>query len=134
MDGIDSFTSFVNSELPKRIGTEVDPLKVGQDKIAVSTGVGLSVKFVDPLEILPNQGLITAEKLPLQEDGTAILPQPPKGGILLNLAIIHLNDGSVIEVTGVHVRDDVILVIPTEDFATLQDTAVSVTVSFIGDL
>jgi hypothetical protein len=41
------FESFVNAELPKRIGTNADPTSVPAGKVPVTTGVGLLTEFED---------------------------------------------------------------------------------------
>ena len=40
--GMDSFVSFVNNELPKRISTNSDPTQTAKDQLFVTTGIGLS--------------------------------------------------------------------------------------------
>lgn len=40
----DAFTSFVNTELPKRISTNQSPLDVQPGMVFVTTGVGLSTE------------------------------------------------------------------------------------------
>lgn len=48
------FETFVNIELPKRPSTEQDPLTLTAGKIPVSTGVGLSMAFIDPQQLVTN--------------------------------------------------------------------------------
>ncbi len=41
------FENFVNTEIPKRLATNTDPLTVPSGKMPVTTGVGLLVEFQD---------------------------------------------------------------------------------------
>lgn len=133
------FTTYVNLELPKRISTEDSPVGVVPGTIPVATGLGLQVEFKDlgafggpeSFEAL-GVGLITAERLPLTEEGTVLLPTRPYGGVLLNMAIVHLNDESIVEVLGVNLEGQV-LSLQEEDLLQLNNP-VAVTVSYIGDL
>lgn len=138
-DTSDQFTSYVNLELPKRISTEDSPMGMVPGTIPIATGVGLQVVFKDPSTIGGPEsfealgvGLVTAERLPLSADGTAIIPTRPYGGVLLNMAMVHLSDESVVEVLGVTL-DGQVLSIQAEDQLQLNNP-VAVTVSYIGDL
>lgn len=86
---------------------------------------------------LLNFGLITAERLPLDDSGRARLPQRPYGGLMLNLAQVHLQDGSVLDVSNVMVVSDeqyYYAQLQVSDYHELAADAVSLTVSFIGKL
>lgn len=131
---LESFTRFVNIELPKRVSTSADPLTTSAGLIPITTGVGLNVEFVDRDSLIPKKGIVTASKLPIRNDGTVVLPQKPYGGVLWDIALIYLTDGSVLEVTDVYIENEKILVIQPTDYEVLKDIAVSATVSFIGDL
>lgn len=48
MGEFDSFMTFVNNELPKRLSTSDNPLSVAAKKVPISTGIGLGVTFIDP--------------------------------------------------------------------------------------
>lgn len=101
-------------------------------EIAVYRGfVGTEEEWLGSLSM----GLVTAKKLLISSTGTAVLPTRPFGDILHNLAMIHLTDGSVIEVTDVTVRSEDgvwLLQIDPDDFDQLRDMAVSLTVSYMG--
>lgn len=79
-------------------------------------------------------GLVTAKQIPLSSEGTATLPGRPYGDIMLNMAIVHLLDGSILEVTDVSVDTANILKLNQEDWLVLSEQAVAVTVSYLGDL
>lgn len=49
--GIESFTLFVNQELPKRISTGENPASTPADYLWMTTGVGLGAKAVNPASI-----------------------------------------------------------------------------------
>lgn len=55
------FEEFVNSELPKRIGTNSDPTKIEAGSVPISTGVGLLTEFV-PVEDITEMLYITAPR------------------------------------------------------------------------
>lgn len=139
-DTNDQFMEYVNRELPKRISTEDSPVSVKEDTIPVATGRGLQVEFKDLNSIFQGTevfgelgvGLVTARHLPLSSDGTVELPTKPYGDVLLNMALIHLADGSVVEVMGVSL-DGYTLSIPLEDLDQLTNPK-AVTVSYLGDL
>lgn len=78
-------------------------------------------------------GIVTHRELTLSSEGTVELPQPAYGGVLMDTVIVHLNDGSVIDVMGVTLEDNV-LSLSQEDFLELESIAVSITVSYLGDL
>lgn len=164
---LDTFTSFVNMEMPKRISTEADATKVEQGLIPRTTGIGLGVEFVNPdifgqpgksayevaveagfvgtveewlislkAEITLTDlkvGIVTHHALPILPNGTVVLPQKAYGGAFLDMALVHLNDGSSIEVIGVTVDGSTLSFIP-EDFALIESIAESVSVSYLGDL
>lgn len=139
-DTNNQFTVYVNLELPKRISTEDSPMAVVPGTIPVATGLGLQVEFKDPLELIKGPesfeelgvGLVTAEHLPLSGEGTVELPSRPYGGVLLNMAMVHLADESVVEVVGVTL-DGRTLTLQNEDLVQLNNP-VAVTVSYLGDL
>lgn len=54
-----AFENFVNAELAKRTSTEQDPLTLTPGKLAVSTGVGLSVEFADVASVLRSFPLVS---------------------------------------------------------------------------
>lgn len=133
MDKIDEVLNFNNLELARRVYATIDPLTVEEGKMLVTTGVGLGVKLVE----IPNGvniGLVTISKLPIEDDGTLILPSSPLGGLLFDMAIIYLADGSVLEVTGVKVMEGNIAHFQSDDYAVIKDIAQHATVSYIGNL
>lgn len=83
-------------------------------------------------------GLITAENIPLEVDGTAPLPAKPYGDFVWNQARVHLEDTSVVEVTGITSveRDGTHYVkLDPADLLKLEDYGPeAVTVSFLGKL
>lgn len=127
------FETFVNTELPKRISTEANPLEVGPGLIPVTTGIGLGVEFVSASAFAPKVGLITASDLVVAEDGTAILPSTPYGGTVYDMALVKLDDDSYLELTGIVVEGNLIQLEPA-DYELLKDRLVSVTVSYIGNI
>lgn len=128
----ETFMGFVNTELPKRISTESDPLSVQRGYIPVTTGIGLGVEFIEASTLALRVGLVTANDLSVSEDGVAILPSTPYGGVVYDMALVKLDDGSYLEVTGVVVEGNTIKILP-EDYEQLKDSLVSVTVSYIGE-
>lgn len=166
-DNLDSFTSFVNTEIPKRLSSEVDATKVVAGLVPVSTGVGLGFDLVDPsifgqpgksaYQVAVDEGfegtvgewlvslkaditlvdlkvgLVSLHSLNILPNGTVVLPQQPYGGIILDMALVQLNDGSSIEVTGVTVEGSTLRFLP-EDYLEIKDIAQSVSVTFLGDL
>lgn len=129
----DSFYEFVNTELPKRISTEDDPTSVAKGSIPVATGIGLGVTF-ESLDTLVSVRLVTARSLSISEEGTFVLPMKPLGGLVHDMALIQLNDGSYLEVIDVVVDTEGVCTIPAVDFNELREIAVNATVSFIGNL
>ena len=128
-----TFIDFVNSEVPKRISTNADPLHVGKGLIPVTTGLGLETVF-ERMPDIYELGLVTDDNLILDSSGKARLTKIPHGGILLNMALVKLNDDSYVEVTEVYVVDEQYVQIATEDYNILKDTIASITVSYLGDL
>lgn len=138
----DAFVNFVNLELPKRISTGQDPLNLEPGKIPVSTGIGLSVDFKTPQELELGSGTVsglavyTAKRLAIIEGGRALLPHKPIGDFLLNVAIVHLNDGCIVEfidITLVELEGRFYVQLPIESFTEFSTNAVSVTVSYVAD-
>lgn len=78
-------------------------------------------------------GIVTHSGLLLSPEGTVTLPQPAYGDIMLNTVIVHLKDDSIVEVTGVTL-EGLTLSLNQEDFLELKEDAVSITVSYLGDL
>lgn len=128
-----SFIIFVNNELPTRISTKANPLTLGKGLVPVSTGLGLEVEF-KKISGTNSIGLMTDEALILDDEGKALLTKIPHGGILLNLGMVKLTDGSYIEILGVSIIDSQYVKLPEDDFAELKDVIESITVSYIGDL
>lgn len=126
------FTTFVNTELPKRLSTEIDPTTLEAGQVPVSTGKGLDFKFTS-LGSLLDIGLITEHNLPLSTAGSVILTQSPLGGVVLDTALIQLQDGSYIEVIGVQVSGDTLTFLP-EDYQAIKNIAASVTVTYLGNI
>lgn len=126
-----NFVEFVNNELPSRVyykslGDEVD-----KDLLVVTTGQGLQVEFKTLEEVL-NIGLITETNLILDSEGSTILKQQPLGGLLLNMALVKLKDGSYIELTDVTVSDSRRVILNNEDYLIIKDDVESISVSYVG--
>lgn len=128
----EEFTQYVNTELPKRLSTEIDPASLVEGMVPISTGIGLGFRFVSSGSLV-NVGLVTERDLPLATDGTVKLTQSPYGGLVLDTALIQLLDESYIEIIGVKVNGDVITFTP-EDYQVIKDIAKSVTVTYLGKL
>lgn len=127
-----SFTDFVNSELPKRLSTNIDPLSLSRGLMVVSTGVGLEVEFV-PAET-GNFGLKTDHNLPVDADGAFTLTTIPKGGVVLDTALLQLEDDSYVEIIGVQYTGGDTLQIPSSDLASLTQNIKGVTVTYLASL
>ena len=127
-----SFTDFVNSELPKRLSTNIDPLSLSRGLMVVSTGVGLEVEFV-PAET-GNFGLKTDRNLPVGADGTFTLTTTPLGGVVLDTALLQLEDDSYVEIIGVQYTGGDTLQIPSSDLASLTQNIKGVTVTYLASL
>lgn len=128
-----SFIIFVNNELPTRISTKADPASLSKGLVPVSTGLGLEVEF-KKMSGGNSIGLMTDEALMLDDEGKALLTKIPHGGILLNLGMAKLTDGSYLEILGMSIIDNQYVKLPEDDFAELKDVIESITVSYIGDL
>lgn len=126
-----NFIEFVNNELPTRIyykslGNEID-----KGLLVVTTGQGSQVEFKALGEVL-NIGLITETDLILDSEGSTILKQQPLGGLLLNMALVKLKDGSYIELTDVTVSDSRRVILNNEDYLIIKDNVESISVSYVG--
>jgi len=139
------FENFVNKELPKRISTEQDPLTLPVGKILITTGIGLGVEFQDPSELVNSVsdfaslgvGVLTVKEAEILPGGVALIPNKPFGDFLFNQAIVHLNDGSVVDINGISylsINDEHYVKMNVNDYNQLIDIAVSMTVSYIGNL
>lgn len=129
---LDPFKIFVNTELPKRLSTEVDATKTRPGFIPVSTGIGLGFDLVDPSNVF-KVGLVTDHQLPIDSDGTVALSRTPMGGVVLDMALVLLKDGSYLEVIGVKVVGDALVFLP-DDYRVIRDIAESVSVTYLANL
>ena len=78
--------------------------------------------------------LYTAVDRPIEAGGRALLPSRPLGSFTHNLAIVTLNDGSVVEMTHplmVEEEGSVYVQLQPDDYALYTDTAVAITVSYL---
>lgn len=79
--------------------------------------------------------LYTATRVPYLGDGRAALPNTPIGDFILNMAILHFEEGYSMEVTDVIHEMDVNgvshVVIPPEDLPNLPGNIISLTVSYM---
>lgn len=132
VDNLESFKIFVNTEIPKRLSTEVDPLSVRPGLVPVSNGTGLSFDLVDPVGLV-KVGLVTEHNLVLTPEGTAQLSQRPHGGTIFDMALILLKDDSYLEITGVAVEGSTLVLLPA-DYLIVKDIAKSVSVTYLGTL
>lgn len=126
------FEIYVNDELPKRLSTEADAAKLEAGKVPISTGIGLGFTFVDPGTLL-NIGLITERNLPISSTGRIPISQTPLGGLVLDMVMIQLLDDSYIEIIGVEIDGNSIL-LDTADYTAIKDIMASATVSYLGIL
>jgi hypothetical protein len=84
-----------------------------------------------------NVGIVTTPKIPIDANGLAPLPNKPYGDILFNMAQVFYPDGSSIEVTGVVITESegvYYVTLPADDLVELGSNAVSLIVSYLGDL
>lgn len=126
------FKIFVNAELPKRFSTEIDATTVRPGFVPITTGIGLGLDLIDPMALL-NVGLITNHGLAINSDGTVTLPQSPLGGVVLDIALVLLKDGTYLEVIGVQVTGNTLKFLPL-DYLYIKDIAESVSVTYVGSL
>lgn len=78
--------------------------------------------------------LYTASELPIEAGGRALLPSNPLGSLSHNLAVVTLNDGSVVEMTNptlVEEGEDIYVVLHPDDYVQYSDVATSITVSYL---
>lgn len=132
VDISETFTGFVNTELPKRLSTEIEPDSLKAGMVPISTGIGLGFEFVSSGSLV-KFGLVTEHDLALTTAGTVELNQAPLGGLVLDTALILLKDDSYIEVIGVKVSGSTLTFQPA-DYQVIKDIAKSVTVSYLGNL
>ena len=129
---LDPFKIFVNTELPKRISTEADATQTRAGLIPVTTGIGLGCDLIDPSNVF-KVGLVTDHKLPISSDGTVPLSRTPLDGVVLDMALVLLKDGSYLEVIGVRVVGDALVFLP-DDYRVIRDIAESVSVTYLANL
>lgn len=85
-----------------------------------------------------NAKLITARYLRVGSDGRAALPSAPLGDFVLDMAMLFMFDGSILEVMGVLPEQDPeteqwYAVIPAQDMATIAGTIGAMSVSYLID-
>ena len=81
-------------------------------------------------------GIVTLT-LPIEAPGIIELPSKPMGGLLFDIAMLHCDNGAVIEVTGVKVEErggKFIARLEADDYSQFETVVENVTVSYMGDL
>lgn len=84
-----------------------------------------------------NVGVVTTPKLELDINGRGLLPSKPYGDFILDMAHVYYADGSFVEVTGCTKEEFTgasFVKIPADDWLILKGDAVSIVVSYLGDL
>jgi hypothetical protein len=80
---------------------------------------------------------LTTQRLALEHPGVAVLPVQPYGQLVNGLALLHLNNGVVVELTGAQIEYTGVhwqVRLEEEDYNAFQTEASEVTVSYLCNL
>lgn len=129
---LNSFTAFVNEELPKRIYSNIDSTNVTKGMLLATTGLGLGVEFKSVSELTQSVNYQIKEannievvnyqaEIPLEVSFENIIN--PIQVILDNVCFVETNDYEVI---------DGKIMLPVEDYQEFTETVTGINIKYLG--